>query len=88
MPGSFEITATSRLGAGSTFVFTARLPAAPAAPDVPPVSEAVAPKPKRVLVAEDDEVNALIVTAFLDGLGIAHERVHDGRAAVGHGTSG
>ena len=40
-----DITATSRLGAGSTFVFTARLPAAPAAPDVPPVSEAVAPKP-------------------------------------------
>lgn len=78
-----DIAATSRLGAGSTFVFTARLPAAPAALDAAPAPEPAALTPKRVLVAEDDEVNALIVTAFLDGLGIAHERVHDGRAAVG-----
>jgi signal transduction histidine kinase/ActR/RegA family two-component response regulator len=78
-----DITATSRPGAGSTFVFTARLPAASAALADAPVPEPAGPRPQRVLVAEDDEVNALIVTAFLDGLGIAHERVHDGRAAVG-----
>lgn len=78
-----DVTATSRLGEGSTFVFTARLPQAPAAPEAAAVVDPADWKPKRVLVAEDDEVNALIVTAFLDGLGIAHERVHDGRAAVG-----
>jgi signal transduction histidine kinase/CheY-like chemotaxis protein len=79
-----DIAATSRLGAGSSFVFTARLPNAPAAVDAAP---AVAPemrRPARVLVAEDDEVNALIVGAFLDALGVAHERVVDGKQAVGH----
>jgi signal transduction histidine kinase/ActR/RegA family two-component response regulator len=77
-----DVTATSRLGEGSTFVFTARLPAAPAALDAVATAGPPAWRPQRVLVAEDDEVNALIVTAFLEALGIAHERVHDGREAV------
>jgi signal transduction histidine kinase/ActR/RegA family two-component response regulator len=79
-----DIVATSRLGAGSSFVFTARLPAAPAAVDVAPAPAPDTRRPRRVLVAEDDEVNALIVTAYLDTLGVAHERVHDGKQAVGH----
>jgi CheY-like chemotaxis protein len=37
-----------------------------------------------VLVAEDDDVNALIVGAFLDALGVRHERVPDGKQAVRH----
>jgi CheY-like chemotaxis protein len=38
--------------------------------------------PRLVLVAEDDEVNALIVGAYLDALGVRHERVADGKQAV------
>ena len=38
--------------------------------------------PRLVLVAEDDDVNALIVRAFLDGLGVRSERVTDGKQAV------
>ncbi len=78
-----DVTATSRLGVGSSFVFTARLPDAPAPLERGPSAEVPTRTPRRVLVAEDDEVNALIVSAFLDTLGVAHERVHDGRAAVG-----
>jgi len=80
-----DIVATSRLGAGSSFVFSARLPpiAPPEALPAEPAAVLPAPTlPRRVLVAEDDEVNALIVGAYLDGLGVAHERVPDGRQAV------
>jgi CheY-like chemotaxis protein len=38
--------------------------------------------PAQVLVAEDDEVNAMIVSALLDTLGVRHERVVDGQQAV------
>ena len=38
--------------------------------------------PRLVLVAEDDEVNAMIVGAFLDSLGVRNERVADGHQAV------
>jgi signal transduction histidine kinase/ActR/RegA family two-component response regulator len=85
-----DIRAQSRLGEGSTFVFDARLPAAqaptqadPGAPAAP-AAVAVATLPRRVLVAEDDEVNALIVGAYLEKLGIAAERVVNGREAVRH----
>ncbi len=80
-----DIRASSQLGRGSRFVFTARMPAAA------PPAEAGAARgpctvalPRRVLVAEDDDVNALIVGAYLDALHIRHERVSDGKQAVGH----
>jgi CheY-like chemotaxis protein len=38
--------------------------------------------PGLVLVAEDDEVNVLIVGAYLDSLGVRYERVADGKQAV------
>jgi signal transduction histidine kinase len=79
-----DIAVTSRLGEGATFVFTARLPAAPEAPAQVAVPPALTTRPCRVLVAEDDEVNALIVGAYLEALGVAHERVGDGKQAVGH----
>jgi len=79
-----DITLDSRPGAGACFVFSARLPAAPALPhSTAPAGEAPAPLPVRVLVAEDDDVNALIVCGYLQRLGIAHERVPDGKQAVG-----
>lgn len=41
-----------------------------------------APAPRRVLLAEDDEVNAMIATACLEREGLQVLRVSDGRAAV------
>jgi signal transduction histidine kinase/CheY-like chemotaxis protein len=80
-----DITATSTLGSGSTFVFTARLPDAPVVEEHPvEVAGEASMLPHRVLVAEDDEVNALIVCAYLEALGVPHERVADGKQAVGH----
>jgi two-component system, sensor histidine kinase len=37
-----------------------------------------------VLIAEDDDVNAVIATAYLEHLGVTTERVKDGRHAVRH----
>ena len=82
-----DIRVQSEPGVGSTFVFTAQLPAverpAPAtiadAPALPMTMPA-----RHVLVADDDDVNALIVGAYLDQLGIAYERVGNGKDAVGH----
>ena len=36
---------------------------------------------RRVLIAEDDDVNAVIATAYLEHLGVQAERVHDGGQA-------
>lgn len=83
-----DIAVESRLGHGSTFTFTALLPLA--GDQTPAESPASAPSPRpahrpaRVLVAEDDDVNALIVGAYLDALGVRHERVPDGKQAVRH----
>lgn len=80
-----DIGASSRPGRGSSFVFTARLPAAAAPPEASaPRTPGGAALPRRVLVAEDDEVNALIVGAYLDALRVPYERVVDGKQAVGH----
>lgn len=83
-----DIEARSTLGAGSSFVFSARLPVltADAPPETTDHDDDQATPPiglRRVLVAEDDEVNALIIAAYLAQLGIEHERVGDGRQAVG-----
>jgi len=84
-----DIAVCSRLGEGSTFLFTAQLPhcapvATPSAtsPAPPPVADDWRPPRCRVLVADDDDVNALIVTAYLERLGLDVERAHDGREAV------
>ncbi|WP_425258374.1 hybrid sensor histidine kinase/response regulator [Rubrivivax sp. RP6-9] len=81
-----NVTAESAPGAGAVFHFDALLPPAPAPTTalVPlPAGTAAGPAlPGLVLVAEDDEVNALIVGAFLDGLGVRNERVADGQQAV------
>jgi signal transduction histidine kinase len=91
-----SLTAQSTPGEGAVFHFDLSLPAA-AAPELPPPPlpalpappvAAAAPMPAglpgRVLVVEDDEVNAVIVCTLLDGLGVRNERVADGRQAVQH----
>ena len=87
-----DIGVRSTPGAGSTFWFTVRLGTA-AAEQCVDVPEAAAPAPVatvgpasvaglRVLVAEDNEVNQMVVGEMLRRLGVAHDVVNDGRAAV------
>jgi signal transduction histidine kinase len=77
-----DITVSSTPGEGSTFSFEALLPAVAAPGPTHPAARPQRRLPRLVLVAEDDEVNALIVGAYLDALGVRHERVTDGRQAV------
>lgn len=76
----------SQLGLGSTFVL--RLPLPEAQPRDVAANESgwigvdVAESPKRVLLAEDNEVNALVVQAMLDRHGCEVLRVDNGDDAV------
>ena len=78
-----NVTVQSRPGAGSAFHFDALLPAVPApVPAAAPAPASTVPLPRRVLVVDDDEVNALIAGALLHSLGVGHEHVSDGQQAV------
>lgn len=85
-----EAGATSVPGAGSTFWFTARLRrVAPAAGDAAPrpVSDAAAAlrrghRGARVLLAEDNDINAEVAQALLEDVGLVVELARDGEAAV------
>jgi signal transduction histidine kinase len=84
-----DISMRSTVGVGTCALFTALLPAAtpcestaePAPLDNLPGADTVA---CRVLIAEDDDVNAVIATAYLEHMGLTAERVKDGRLAVRH----
>ncbi len=78
-----DIGVRSAPGVGSTFTFTAHLPACDAvATSTPPLAAAPAgdwrPPACDVLVVEDDDVNALIVEAYLERLGLRVLRASDG----------
>ncbi len=79
-----DITVQSQAGRGSQFTFTAQLSVLQ--PDSRRALMRQAHEAQRlphlVLVAEDDDVNALIVQAYLDELGVRSERVKDGKQAV------
>lgn len=85
-----DVTVQSAKGAGATFHFDACLPPCSSVVDGAPAASAPRdvepgtsrPLPRLVLVAEDDEVNAMIVCAFLDALGVRNERVADGQQAL------
>ncbi len=77
-----DISVHSSPGQGSSFAVSVHLPAVPAPLAPTPAAELAGRLPSLVLVAEDDEVNALIVRAFLDCLGVRSERVADGQQAV------
>ena len=83
-----DIAVHSRIGEGSTFTFSAQLPRCEPVADAQADAAAQAvdtdwrPAACRVLVVDDDDVNALIVTAYLERLGLVVERAHDGREAV------
>ena len=80
MGGDLHLRSTP--GQGSSFCFEAVLPPAATRPVAPASAAAGQHLPRLVLVAEDDEINALIVDAFLTGLGLRCERVSDGKQAV------
>jgi signal transduction histidine kinase/ActR/RegA family two-component response regulator len=80
-----DILVCSAPGVGSTFTFTAHLPTCEAAvAATPPAAAAAATAPDwrptacDVLVVEDDDVNALIIEAYLERLGLRVVRAHDG----------
>lgn len=83
-----DVSIRSTVGVGTRALFTALLPEAPAPePAVPGEGQAAAVDSApvqscRVLIAEDDDVNAVIATAYLEHMGITAERVRDGRQAV------
>jgi two-component system, sensor histidine kinase len=82
-----DIGMRSTVGVGTGALFTARLPTAPAfeEPEGNPATRPSAHAPSglhHVLIAEDDDVNAVIATAYLEHLGMQAERVRDGCQAV------
>lgn len=84
------IRAESAPGQGTRFVvhlplLAAEMPEAPAGAPAPPREQAVAPL--NVLVAEDNEINQMIVSRMLLALGHAVKVVGDGQAAVEEAAS-
>ena len=81
-----DLSATSTLGEGSCFTFTfraARAAAGESAPPESPASTSVAPlATRRVLVAEDNAVNATLVRQMLKKLGLEATVVGNGALAV------
>ncbi len=82
MGGTLEVE--SRVGAGSTF--WVRLPLVNATVEDDPTESTSNKGPSiaalRVLVAEDDEVNQLVIRSMLEGLGHAVELIGDGETIV------
>jgi CheY-like chemotaxis protein len=82
-----DITIRSTIGVGTRALFTAMLPAA-TAPQAENPGDSGHPSTRpaddtwRVLIAEDDDVNAVIATAYLEHLGVLAERVKDGHQAM------
>jgi two-component system, sensor histidine kinase len=82
-----DISARSRPGEGSSFVFGIPLREAPAAASAPvdldvDVDVAAPPGALRILVAEDHAVNRQYMASLLDGLGHEAHFAADGRQAV------
>ena len=79
-----DLLVTSQVGKGSVFTLKLDLPRPPV--DAPPGDAAPPPSPRalagRVLLAEDNPVNALVAEALLQKLGIEVTVVEDGAQAV------
>ena len=82
-----DIKVSSAVGVGSRFIFTAILDAVPESEIPRRTVKAARPAPRlplgcRVLLVEDNEVNALIASAHLIQLGAEVTRAYDGKEAV------
>ncbi len=76
-----DVSVVSEAGVGSTFTCTVQAESAEPPKSSTQPSEAMAP-PLRVLLAEDNDINAFILSKLLAHLGHTCERVRDGREAV------
>ena len=79
-----EISAQSRPGEGSTFLVQLPLPRAAARSEAAAQAgtEAAADRPLRILAAEDNKTNQLILSALLGAIGAELTIVDDGRQAL------
>ena len=82
-----DITAQSTLGVGSTLVFTACLPraVAPVVSPAPALQTAPRHNPTGhclVLLAEDNDINAVVAMNFLELIGVKAERANNGQEAL------
>ena len=80
-----RITVKTKLGEGSTFTLRVALPKIAARPESAPTDlddAQSATRPLRVLAAEDNSVNQLVLKTLLGQMGVDPELVFDGRAAV------
>ncbi len=81
-----DITATSAVGEGSVFTFTAPMPVAPravaAAPNIARESEADAAAPRSVLIVEDNAVNREVLRDLLEQADIKVDLAQDGVEAL------
>lgn len=81
-----DITCRSATDVGSSFRFTVKLQPATQSPQSTVEAETPAPAVQRgefqVLLAEDNDLNALIAQAFLEREGVVVERAINGREAV------
>jgi signal transduction histidine kinase/CheY-like chemotaxis protein len=88
-----DVTCRSVPGTGTTFEFTIAFRPTPKTPTPRPslseelaaageTSSAPAIRPGRVLVVEDNEVNALVVRGMLEQMGVAAELAVDGQKAL------
>jgi CheY-like chemotaxis protein len=82
MGGRLEVR--SALGAGAAFAFTLPMERmeAPAEPIASPPAGETEALPLRILVAEDNPNNQLVLSALLEPFGVALTMTNDGRAAV------
>jgi two-component system, sensor histidine kinase len=84
-----EITVESQPQAGSHFRFELSWPLASAASAAPVAIATTAPRLSgRVLVAEDDRVNRIVISSMLKKLGLDCTVVEDGYQAVTHAREG
>jgi signal transduction histidine kinase/CheY-like chemotaxis protein len=79
-----DVTMRSTPGEGSVFTAHLRLPRAEAAPALVAVAPDASPGPERlrVLAAEDNPINQLVLKTLLEQVGITVQFVGDGEAAV------
>jgi CheY-like chemotaxis protein/anti-sigma regulatory factor (Ser/Thr protein kinase) len=77
-----QISVNSAKGVGSQFVFTAPLPATEPMIDTATADDVAAVAAIRVLAADDNETNRIVLRTLLGQLGIDVDLVHDGCEAV------